>query len=340
MILMKTVFYLIVAVFVGVLLILALDVNAAQAMPSVYSLDDVSAVAFAGLVVNKASLSILYQGFKTAFRTGFQNHEAMWQRIATVVPSNTSEEKYGWLGQWPRLREWIGDRFIKSLELYDYSIKNKKFESTVGVSKDSIEDDQYGIYSPLMQEMGRGAAEHPDELVFGLLKDGFTKLCYDGQYYFDTDHPVNDASVSNMQAGGGNPWFLLDTRRALKPLILQRRRDYDFKTMTDMNDEAVFMRDEYRYGVDGRLNVGFGFWQVAFGSKATLDQTNFDAAYAAMMSIESDEGRKLAIMPDLLVCGPSNRAAANALIEAQLKSGGESNTNFKAVDLLVVPWLD
>lgn len=297
-------------------------------------------IAFGGLVINKANLNIIYQAFKTAFNTGFRTQETFWQRIATLVPSTTKEEKYGWLGQWPRLREWIGDRQVKDIALHDYSIKNKKFESTVGVPKDDLEDDSYGVYTPLMQEMGYAAATHPDELVFALLAAGFATTCYDGQYFFDTDHPVNGASVSNMQAGAGDPWFLLDVRRALKPILFQRRRDYDFKTMTSADDEAVFMRDEFRYGIDARANVGFGFWQTAFGSKATLDATNFDAAVAAMMAFKSDEDRPLGVMPNLLVCGPSNRAAARALIESEKLASGASNTNYRAVDLLVVPWLN
>ena len=60
----------------------------------------------------------------------------------------------------------------------------------MGVTRTAIEDDQLGIYTPLFEEMGYGAATHPDELVFGLLKNGHTTNCFDGQSFFDTDHPV------------------------------------------------------------------------------------------------------------------------------------------------------
>ncbi|NOR70975.1 MAG: hypothetical protein GQ532_14980 [Methylomarinum sp.] len=295
---------------------------------------------FGGIILNKANLTIIFQAFNTAFKKGLGLHESQWQRIATLVPSSAKEEKYAWLGQWPRLRKWIGDRQIKSLSLSDYSIKNEPFEATVAIPKDDIEDDSYGVYSPLMEEMGSAANDHPDELVFGLLGEGFTKPCFDGQFFFDTDHPVGDASVSNMQAGAGAAWFLLSTRRALKPIIFQRRKDYTFATMTSVDDEAVFMRKEFRYGIDARVNVGFGLWQTAFGSKATLDASNFEAAIVAGMSLETDEGRKLGIKYDLLVVGPGNFAAAKALIEKATLAGGEDNTNYKAVELLVVPWLN
>ena len=292
-----------------------------------------------GLIINQATLSDLFTGFKNAFNTGFRSAERYWERVATMVPSSTKQEHYAWLGQWPRLREWVGERHVKSLETHDYTIKNKSFEATVGVPREAIEDDNFGVYGANFQEMGHAAATHPDELVFALLANGFTTLAYDGQNFFDTDHEVGGASVSNTQAGAGDPWFLLDTRRPLKPLIFQRRRDYTFQAMTREDDEAVFMRKEYRYGVDARVNVGFGFWQQAFGSKAVLDATNFNAALQAMMAFKSDEGRPLGIMPSLLVVGPTNRAAAKTVIEVEKNAAGADNINYKAVDILVVPWL-
>ncbi|STQ75535.1 Mu-like prophage major head subunit gpT family protein [Grimontia hollisae] len=296
--------------------------------------------------ISANGLRAIYTAVKTAFNTGRGSYTPIWPRLATLVPSTTGTETYAWLGQFPRLREWIGERQVKQMALHDYSLKNKKFEGTVGIPRDAIEDDQYGVYMPLMQEMGYAASTHPDEELFALMAAGFTTPCYDGQYFFDAEHPVKDpktgedTSVSNMQAGSGAAWFLLDTRRPLKPFIFQRRRDYDINAKTDSGQsDHVFMADEYLYGVDGRGNWGFGFWQQAFGSKAELNDANFDAAMQKMMEFKSDEGRPLGIMPDLLIVGPSNRAAAKKVVEAENKAQGESNTNFKAVEVLVVPWL-
>jgi len=296
------------------------------------------------LIVNAGNLAILNRAFKAAFQKGFEGVSPLWSKVATLVPSTTGTEDYGWLGQIPGMREWIGDRHIHNLKQHDYSVKNKTFELTVGVPRESIEDDQYGVYAPMMEMLGQSANQHPDELIFALLAAGFATPCYDGQYFFDTDHPVIQAdgakvSVSNMQAGGGNPWFLLDTRRPLKPLILQQRKKPEFVNKDQSTDDNVFNRKEYVYGVDDRKNVGFGFWQMAFGSKAALDATNFDAAMAATGAFKGDHGKPLGVMPNLLVVGPSNRAAAKALIEAEQLAGGGSNTNFKAVEVLVVPWL-
>ncbi|MCM0081783.1 Mu-like prophage major head subunit gpT family protein [Geomonas sp. Red32] len=296
------------------------------------------------MIVNSANLQVLFTGFKAAFNTGFRDTPAYWEKVATMVTSTTTLEKYAWLGQFPRLREWLGDRVIKILEAHDYTIKNKDFESTIAVGRNEIEDDTYGIYNPMFQEMGFAAKTHPDELVFGLLALGFASLCYDGQYYFDSDHPVRNSdgttsSVTNVITGSKNPWFLLDTRRPLKPIIFQKRREYQFTAMTRPEDESVFMRKEYRYGIDARVNVGFGFWQQAFGVQDDLVPATFNEAYDRMSAFKSDEGRPLGILPNLLVCGPSNREYANECIKAERLANGASNTNRDLVDVLVVPWL-
>lgn len=291
------------------------------------------------MIINRQNLTVLNTAYNAAFNIGFRLAEPQWQKVATVVPSTTSEEQYGWLGQFPRLKEWVGDKQIEALSAHDYAIKNKEFEASVAVLRREIEDDQYGLKNPLFQEMGFAAATHPDEMVFGLLSRGFELPCYDKQYFFDTDHSVGGSSVSNMQSGSSAPWYLLDTGRPIKPLIFQKRKDYKMISLTADTDANVFMRGEFVHSVEARVNAGFGFWQMAYGSKAALTADNFDTGYAAMMGFKSDAGQPLGITPKQLVCGSSNRAAALKTIESLLVNGGESNHNYKAVEVVVVPWL-
>ncbi|SHO58794.1 Mu-like prophage major head subunit gpT family protein [Vibrio quintilis] len=291
-----------------------------------------------------ANLSILYTAVKAHFQQGQKNYTPSWPKLATLITSTTAVETYAWLGEFSRLREWIGERQINRMKQHGYTLKNKKFEATEGIPREYVEDDTYGVLTPKFQDMGYAAATHPDEMIYALIAAGFDQPCYDGQNFFDTDHPVGDTgavkSVSNLQTGTGAPWFLLDTNRPLKPFIFQRRKDYNLTNKTDASDsDHVYMMDEFLYGVDARGEWGYGFWQQAFGSKAELNDTNFDAAVQAMMEMKSDKGRPLGINPSVLVVGPANRAAAKKVIEAENKAQGETNTNYKAVEVLVVPWL-
>lgn len=64
-------------------------------------------------------------------------------------------------------------------------------------------------------------------------------------------------------------WFLLDTKRPIKAVILQQRSDVpvEFSALeSGSGSESAFMRDRFFYGVRGRYNVGYGLWQTAFGA--------------------------------------------------------------------------
>lgn len=308
------------------------------------------------MIVNAGNLASVFSGFKTVFNTAFEGAESHYERISMTVPSQSKEEIYGWLGQFPKMREWVGDRVINNLSVHDWRIKNRKFENTIAVKRDDIEDDSYGLYSPMISEMGRDARLHPDELVFSLLADGFNQLCYDRQNFFDTDHPVinaqgNTVSVSNMQAGDGPAWYLLDLSRAVRPIIWQTRVPYDFTAIDRATDENVFMRDEYIYGVRARVNAGFGLWQLAFASKAALTKGNFEAARQAMIELRGDHGRLLNVQPTTLLVPPSLEGAARRLLKngstiVEVDDGNDgthpvavANEWVDSAELIVSPWL-
>lgn len=70
----------------------------------------------------------------------------------------------------------------------------------------------------------------------------------------------------------GYQWFVLDTTREIRAIILQERSDVpvEFAALDNPNaNESVFMRDMLYYGVRARYGVGYGLWQLAYGSNAT-----------------------------------------------------------------------
>lgn len=297
------------------------------------------------MIINHGNLKALNVAFSAAFADGLGSAPSQHGLVATRVPSTTRSNEYGWLGKFPKMREWIGDRVIHGMAKHGYTIRNKSFELTVGVDRDDIEDDNVGIYTPMMKELGQAAAEQPDELVFGLLGRGIAELCYDGQPFFDTDHPVLDedgvteVSQSNWGGGGASPWYLLDTSRALKPLIFQERKAPQFVPRTSETDDNVFDRKEYVYGVDSRCNVGFGFWQLAYGSQQELNEANLVAAYTAMTTRKGDHGRVLGIKPSLLVVPPNLKFAAAKLINATTLANGADNVLKGLVQVVDSSWL-
>jgi phage major head subunit gpT-like protein len=292
-------------------------------------------------VISHATLNAMRVSFSKIFEQGKVRAKPQYLQVATVVSSTSKSNTYGWLGQWPGFREWIGDRVINSMKEHAYSIQNKDFESSVGVDRNDIEDDNLGVYNPMFDEMGYASEVFPDELVFPLLKAGFTTVCYDGQYFLDTDHPVNakvdgsgtNTSVSNVIIDGayvGEPWFLLDVSRSLKPLIYQDRKKPQFAAMDNPNDEQVFTKKLFRYGVDLRANVGFGFWQMAIGVKKELTYATLWQAIEMMGGFKADGGRPLGLGKNklLLVVPNSKQKIANQMkVRDLIDDGGTSVSN-------------
>ena len=293
-----------------------------------------------GVVINQATLEAAYSGFKTVFQQAYDGASTKLRELSVVVPSSARQEEYKWLGQFPGLREWIGERVVKDLSVDGFIIKNRDFEATVAVDRNDLEDDAIGLYRPMVEQLGETAKQHPDQLIFDLLVSGFSSACFDGQFFFDVDHANGDLSAwsnkgtaaldatayqngraqmmslvndenrplritpnmlivppqlegtaraiirADKSANGetniwkdsadimvapelaANPtcWFLADLRHAAKPFIFQTRREPQFVALDHLNDENVFMRKEYIYGVDYRGNSGYGLPHLIFGS--------------------------------------------------------------------------
>jgi len=144
--------------------------------------------------------NLLEDGLKTVFFEALDATIGDYQRVATIVPSGSDEESYPWLGAVPSVREFVDERMPLGLLEHNYTIRNKTWESSIAVERAAIEDDKYGQIKLRVQSLAREAKRHVDELVFTLIKSGFTGICCDGQYFFDTDH--SDGESGNQSNKG------------------------------------------------------------------------------------------------------------------------------------------
>lgn len=149
------------------------------------------------MLVNKSSLSAIFTGLKTIFNTRLKESSNDWQKTAMEVPSTTKGEDHVWLSRFPKMRKWIGEKQVKNIEAGKYYKANEDWETTIAVKRNDIEDDTLGIYNTQVQMAGESAAELPDIIIDDLKNKAFAEVCWDGQYYYDTDHPVGNTTVSN-----------------------------------------------------------------------------------------------------------------------------------------------
>ncbi|MBK5072570.1 Mu-like prophage major head subunit gpT family protein [Budviciaceae bacterium CWB-B4] len=303
------------------------------------------------MIVTPDSVRALSVTFNKSFQDGVKLADSTYKQVAMVVPSSAAANVYAWLGQFPQMKEWIGSRTLRDMAAQGYTIPNILYESTVPVARTDIEDDNVGVYSPIFQMQGQESEQYPNRHVFGLFKVGETKLCYDGQNFFDTDHPVyanvdgtgTATPVSNYFAGAGTDpaWYLMDTTKPLKPFIFQERiKPQLTNKLSDQTSDHVFMEDEFLYGIRARSAVGFGLWQLCVKSTKPLTPESYEEAYQALRNMKADGGDPLNVTPNLLVVPSNLLPAAKTIVEKQFLAGGENNSNYGLSKILDAAWLN
>lgn len=153
--------------------------------------------------VNRGDIpKLITSGLRTEFMgdKGFGLTQSdVYKTIALEVPSTKASETYAWLGQLPKMREWLSERTIMGLSEHGFSIVNKDFESTIRVDRNALEDEQYGQFKVLAGLLGQEARRFYDEYLMTVIEAN--GLCYDGQNFFDTDHSEGiSGSQSNAPA--------------------------------------------------------------------------------------------------------------------------------------------
>ena len=162
------------------------------------------------MALNTAKYISVQRDLTQKFREGAMAATPFYPTICTEIQSGGADENYGLLGSMPGVREWLGDRQFKKLRAGSFVITNREWEDSVEFEKNDIDDDRIGLMTNLAQDFGAEAMLHPDELLLEALVAGESTACFDGQYFFDTDHSWGDSGtqsndLSYAAASGTSP---------------------------------------------------------------------------------------------------------------------------------------
>ena len=282
-------------------------------------------------MINREILDTVFRGLKADFngKLKIAGEDKSADEIATTVPSSTASERFDWFGQLPDARKWVGARKINQLTNFKYEVFHDYYEVTLAVKREDILDNTLGGYK-LQALTGAEAMSYlKPKLICQALNSGKSNLCYDGQNFFSTDHPVgndgDETAVPNLFDNGGaqatHPWYMLDVSRAVKPILFVEREKPQFQSFQSMQDWHAFMTREFIFGAHARYGSGYGLWQFAARNEGALCYNTAKTCYDAMSDYRGDEldedGRrkKMGVNPSVIVCGQSNYLAARALVE-------------------------
>jgi len=117
--------------------------------------------------------------------------------VSNYFTSNQESETYKWLGMTPAMREWIGGRQAKGFRNDGITIVNKDFEATLEVLVSEMRRDKSGQVMVRVRELAERTNAHWASLLSALLIAGESTVCYDGQFFFDTDHLEDDSGAQS-----------------------------------------------------------------------------------------------------------------------------------------------
>lgn len=192
-------------------------------------------------LVTRDFLEASFTGFRALFERSFAGAEPLYAKLATVVDSANAKESWNWLGSVPAMREWTDERVPGALRTNDYEIANRRFEASIEVDRETFEDDRLAQLRPRIEELALRAASHPDELVLGLLNDGFSQPCYDGSSFFADDHQQGGSTLQSNRLTAALDATSL--RLAVETMMLYR--DDHGKPLGLLPDTLVVGPDNY-----------------------------------------------------------------------------------------------
>ncbi len=172
------------------------------------------------MVIKSTGLSTA--GLRSEFFAGYTHIARPYEDLCTIYTSDKDKESHRWLGSLPTMREWGSGRLARGLRTEAYDLTNQKYESTIEVDRDEIDDDQTGQIRQRVNAMAQAAAQHPCQLLEGLLNNGATAgyLAYDGQIFFSDAHESGASGAQNntisVTAATGTDPTTAEFRQAMK----------------------------------------------------------------------------------------------------------------------------
>lgn len=152
--------------------------------------------------------------------------------ISNYFQSDQDSETYNWLGQVPVMREWVGGRQAKGFTTNGLTIENKHFEATLEISTKDIRRDKTGQIKIRINELADRTNSHWAQLLSKLIMNGESTVCYDGQYFFDTDHEEGKSGAQSNKIT-----FSSEKGEALKEDLFRRAMLKGIESILSFKDD-------------------------------------------------------------------------------------------------------
>lgn len=118
-------------------------------------------------------------------------------QASNLFTSDQGSETYGFLGQSPAMRQWVGGRDAKALKASKIAIDNLHYEATLEFLKRDVRRDKTPQIRARIADFADRAQTHWANLLSTLIVNGATTACYDGANFFSTTHSEESSGTQS-----------------------------------------------------------------------------------------------------------------------------------------------
>lgn len=206
-------------------------------------------------LTERGILGIFFDALENSF-------DMMWaSRMGLLIPADAESQTHRWVGQTPKMREWVGGLLAKGLNDFGVTIVNRDFEGSILVSAHDKRRDKTGGLLRRIGELASQANDHWNQLVIDVILEG-TINSYDGVSYFNSSHTPGSASAfDNLLVAGDIP--ALDVTTPARPTreeasnILLQLAVHFFNAQDDKGSPANQGAREFMLLCPPNMSVGF-----------------------------------------------------------------------------------
>lgn len=151
--------------------------------------------------INSSNLQALFEDINISFKSAMlSTPQELAPKVATTMTSKSRDSRYPVLQTLlAGMRVWNGPREINNIVVDAIVVTNSKFENTLGIKKEDVEDDLYDAYADMAAPLlGRNLKLLPDLEVAKIFNTNPTS--FDGKTLFNQNHYVNAQSKTGAQS--------------------------------------------------------------------------------------------------------------------------------------------
>lgn len=267
------------------------------------------------MIVRPANWPVFQTMVATSFWLAYADAPVVTNIIAKEVPASTRFYTEGWIGRYPRPREWTGPRVVHQPAPMTYQVEVKPYEDTIAIDAFELKWDEYGVFNSNIPNLAANAKQDHGWRLRDLIENqgnqqGAAQYGTDQLTHWHSAHPVDfyDASAGtypNDYGASGTNINGITVGGALAPnsfaTVKQDMQNRKSETGEPMGIKAdllmVATQNEYVansilqaqfLGLPqiGSMGSGSGQNAALIGSstnvlRASVDQLTWEALYAA-----------------------------------------------------------